>query len=106
MTTTTETAQASRIKPRQTLLVGRVEQVELVNAVRYTTIICPAHDQYSSPEIITIRSKRPIGAKGDEIRQLCSVGGFRGRAFETKDKDTGEIRKVRQVQHTIDAIED
>ena len=103
---TAEATAVRGVKPRQTYLVGRVEQVELVNNVRYTTIICPANDQYSSPEIITIRSKRPLGAKGDEIRQLCHVGGFRGRAFETKDKDTGEIRKVRQVQHTIDAIED
>jgi len=99
-------AQARQIIPLHVFITGRVDKVDIVNGVRYTAVICPAADRYSNPEIIQVRSKRPIGSKGDEIQQWGRVGGFRGRAFDMTDKETGEVRKTRSVILTIDAIEE
>ena len=99
-------AQARQIHPLHVLIVGRVEKVEVTNSTRSTEILCPAFDRYSTPEIVQIRSKRPIGTKGEEIQQWGRIGGFRGRPFDVTDKSTGEVRRARQVILTIDAIEE
>lgn len=99
-------AQARQIHPMHVLIVGRVEKVEVINSTCYTVIFCPAIDRYSNPEIVQIRSKRPIGTMGEEIQLWGRIGGFRGRPFNVTDKLTGEVRRARQVILTIDAIEE
>lgn len=99
-------AQARQIPPLHVLIVGRVEKVEVINSTRYTQILCPRSDPYSNPEIVQIRSKHPIGTKGEEIQKWGRIGGFLGRPFEVTDKSTGEVRRARQVILTIDAVEE
>lgn len=99
-------AQARQVPPLHVFITGRVEKTEVINSIRYTEVLCPAFDRYSNPEIVQIRSKRPIGTKGEEIQQWGRIGGFRGRPFDVTDKSTGEVRRARQVILTIDAIEE
>lgn len=99
-------AQARQIHPLHVLIVGRVEKVEVINSTRYTVTFAHKFDRYSNPEIVQIRSKRPIGTKGEEIQQWGRIGGFRGRPFDVTDKSTGGFRRARQVILTIDAIEE
>ena len=99
-----ETAKAT-IKPMQVAVMGRVESVRSHEGTRFTQILCPAADAYCRPQVVEVRSKQPIGPKGDEVRVLCQLGGYTRKAFEFKDKSTGEITKVVPVDMTLDALE-
>lgn len=98
-------ATKTTIKPMQVLVRGRVETVRIHEATRFTQVLCPAADSYSRPQTVEIRSKQPLGPKGDEISQLCQLGGYTRKPFEFKDKSTGEIVKVVPVDMTLDAVE-
>lgn len=93
------------IKPMQVLIMGRVESVRSHDGTRYTQILCPAADAYSRPQVVEVRSKQPIGPKGDEVRVVCQLGGYSRKPFEFKDKSTGEITKVVPVDMTLDALQ-
>lgn len=98
------TTQAT-IKPMQVYVQGRVESVRQHEGQRYTRILTPAPDAYSRPQTVEIRSKQPLGPKGDEVKVLAQLGGYTRKPFETKDKSTGEIIKVIPVDMTLDAVE-
>lgn len=93
------------IKPMQVMVHGRVEASRNHEGVRYTRIITPAPDAYSRPQTVEVRSKAPFGAKGDEVKVLCQLGGYTRKPFDFKDKATGEIFKVTPVDMTLDAVD-
>lgn len=96
--------QASRAM--HVVVVGRVEGSKSYEGRRYTQVMTPAADAYSRPQLVEIRSKARLGEKGEEISCHCVLGGFQRKAYETKDKQTGEIVKVVPVEHTLDLCEE
>jgi hypothetical protein len=43
----------------------------------YVTIVkLPAPDEYSSAQTVEVSSRKKLGKQGDEIKQLCRLGGF------------------------------
>lgn len=94
------------IKAMGVLVVGRIEGSKTYEGKRYTQILTPAADAYSRPQLVEIRSKGRLGEKGEEISCHCVLGGFQRKAYETKDKQTGEIVKVVPVEHTLDLVEE
>lgn len=96
---------AQTIKPMQVMIRGRVEASRNHEGTRFTRITTPAADAYSRPQVVEIRSRTPLGPKGEEVTVLAQLGGFTRKAFEFKNKDTGEIEKVIPVDMTLDAVE-
>lgn len=93
------------IKPMQVMVLGRVENVRLHDGTRYTRVITPAPDPYSRPQTVEIRSKQPLGPKGEEVKVLAVLGGFTRKPFNATDNATGEISKVTPVDMTLVAVE-
>lgn len=94
------------VKAMVVSIVGRLEGSKSYDGKRYTQVMTPAADAYSRPQLVEIRSKGRLGEKGDEISCQCLLGGFQRKAYETKDKQTGEIVKVIPVEHTLDLCEE
>lgn len=94
------------VKAMVVMVVGRLEGSKSYEGKRYTQVMTPAADAYSRPQLVEIRSKGRLGEKGDEISCHCVLGGFQRKAYETKDKQTGEIVKVVPVEHTLDLCEE
>jgi hypothetical protein len=93
------------VKAMHVIVAGRIEGSKAYEGKRYTQVMTPAADAYSRPQLVEIRSKARLGEKGDEISCQCVLGGFQRKAYETKDKQTGEIVKVVPVEHTLDLVE-
>ncbi len=91
--------------PMQVLVKGRIEAARRHNEARYTRIATPAPDPYSRPQIIEVRSKAPIGQKGDEVAITGKLGGYVGKPFRFTDKETGEIIQGQSVTMTLDLVE-
>jgi hypothetical protein len=93
-------------KAMHVVISGRIEGSKTYEGKRYTQVMTPAADAYSRPQLVEIRSKVRLGEKGEEISCQCILGGFQRKAYETKDKQTGEIVKVIPVEHTLDLVEE
>jgi DNA transposition AAA+ family ATPase len=93
------------LPPMQMLAIGKIEAVRRYEETNYTRIITPAPDMYSKPQFIEIRSKSRIGSKGEEVSVVVRAGGYTRKAYEFKDKSTGEIVKIVPVDHTYDLVE-
>ena len=87
------------------LVKGRIEKSRTREGVRYTLVLTPAADAYSRPQLLEIRSKVKIGDAGEEISRFCTLGGYQRKAYQAKDKNTGEITTVVPVEHTLDLVE-
>jgi hypothetical protein len=85
---------------------GRIEGSKLFDGKRYTQIMTPAADAYSRPQLVEIRSKQKLGDKGDEVTVHATLGGYQRKAYQVKDKDTGEVVTVVPVEHTLDLVEE
>jgi hypothetical protein len=94
------------VKAMHVVVSGRIEGSKTYEGKRYTQVMTPAADAYSRPQLVEIRSKVRLGEKGEEISCQCILGGFQRKAYETKDKQTGEIVKVIPVEHTLDLVEE
>lgn len=92
-------------KAMHVVVAGRIEGSKTYEGKRYTQVMTPAADAYSRPQLVEVRSKARLGDKGEEITCSCVLGGFQRKAYETKDKQTGEIIKVVPVEHTLDLVE-
>lgn len=96
---------AQKIKPMQVLVVGRIESASTNQGKRYTQIVTPAPDSYSHPQVVEIRSRQPLGPRGEEVQVLAQLGGYKRKPFRATDKETGEVRLVTPVDMTLDAVE-
>ncbi|EHP43588.1 hypothetical protein OR16_07771 [Cupriavidus basilensis OR16] len=64
----------------QAIIAGRVEEVTaLENGGFDTAIALPAEDEFSSPGFVHVYSEKRIGQKGEMVRQVVKVSGFRQR---------------------------
>lgn len=84
---------------------GRVDARRRHDKTTYTRVITPAPDPYSRPQIVEIRSKGSLGQVGEEVIQLCTLGGYSRKPFASTDKETGETSMVTPVDLTLDAVE-
>lgn len=105
MSTAEAKPQQAQIVPMRVFVRGRVDGTRLHDKTRYTRILTPAPDPYSRPQIVEVRSKSSIGAKGDDVNIWAILGGFTRKPFKTTDKDTGEILSVTPVDMTLDLAE-
>ncbi|ALF90439.1 MULTISPECIES: hypothetical protein [Ralstonia solanacearum species complex] len=104
-TTTQGAKQPASIKAMQVLVRGRIEQMRAHEGTRYTRIMTPAPDAYSRPQIVEVRGRQKLGERGDEVTVLCSLGGYQRKAYQFKNKDTGEVETVTPVDMTLDVVE-
>lgn len=100
------TKKENAIHAMRVLVVGRIESSRSHEGKRYTQVMTPAADAYSRPQLLEIRSKAKFGDKGEEVSVSCLLGGYQRKAYQAKDKNTGEIVIVVPVEHTLDLIED
>jgi hypothetical protein len=92
--------------PMHVLVKGRIESSKTHDGKRNTKIMTPAADEYSRPQLIEVRSKQRVGETGDLVTLNCLLGGYQRKAYQVKDKETGEVKTVVPVDHTLDLIED
>lgn len=93
------------LKVRQVHIIGKVVRTRRYQDFTYTTIICPAADEYSKPQVVELRSSRKFAEKDDVTSVVAQLGGFEGKAYESRDKETGEISKVIPVTLYLDFVE-
>lgn len=93
------------IIPMQVMVKGRIETSRSHEGKRYTHVMTPAADAYSRPQLLEVRSKAKFGEKGEEVSVSCVLGGYQRKAYQAKDKNTGEIVTVVPVEHTLDLVE-
>lgn len=100
-------AVAATIAPRalEVVVRGKVVASRRHEGKTYTLVVCPAANEYSSPQRLEIRSSQRFGEKDEVVNVKCRIGGYEGAPFKATDKDTGEIRQARRVVHTLDLIE-
>lgn len=94
------------LKPRQVLIMGKVLRVRRYEKFFYTTIICPAEDAYSRPQVVEVRSKARFTDIDEEARAVALLGGFEGKAYAVTDRETGERRQLVPVNLFLDLLED
>lgn len=92
------------LKPRQALIIGRVIRVKRNEGMIYTSVICPAEDQYSQPQVIELRSKDRIGNPEEDIKVVVKISGFQKRQ-QYVDQQTGERREWYKNNVYFDVIE-
>lgn len=92
-------------QPMRVIVLGRIEGSKTYDGNRFTQIMTPAADAYSRPQLIEVRSKSRIADKGEEISITCVLGGYQRKAYQIKDKQTGEVINVVPVEHTLDLVE-
>lgn len=97
--------QVRALSPMQVMVVGRVTKVRRHDGKTYTKLVVPAKDAYSRPSQVEVRSKQRLGEVGEDVRVLAEVGGYGRKPYKVTDRDTGEMRTVEPVEHTLDAIE-
>lgn len=92
-------------RPMAVLIAGKVMRVRRHESFTYTTVICPAKDEYSRPSVIEVRSKARFGEKDEVVRVSCELGGYEGKAYSVVDKDSGERKTLVPVNHFLDLVE-
>lgn len=95
----------TKMTPMQVFVIGRIEDVQRRDKTTYTRVITPAADAYSRPQTVSFRSTQRLGQKGEEIRQLGTLGGYLRKPFRTTDPETGETTMVTPTEMTLDAVE-
>lgn len=68
------------IKPNQILVMGRIDGVrewEAQDSGGYVTKVrLPAASEYDSAAVVEVSSRRKLGKEGEEIKMLCTLGGW------------------------------
>lgn len=98
-------APSLKLKPRHFYITGKISEVRFHDGYNYTSVVCPAEDEYSYPNTIEIRSKKKIDNVGAVIEDIeCFVVGFTER-FSYIDKSTGEAIKGKSSKHFVHFVE-
>lgn len=78
----------SSVKPNQILISGRIDGVrdwEGQDSSGYVSKVrLPAASEYDSAAVVEVSSRRKLGREGEEIKVLCSVGGWIKRGTGAK----------------------
>ena len=84
---------------------GRIERSRRHEDHVLTALMIPARDEFSKPQTIEVRSRRKIGEREEIVTVECMLGGYERKQFEVRDRDTGEVTRIRPVNHTLDVVE-
>lgn len=95
----------ARVQLMQVAIKGKIDATRRHEQTRYTRILTPAPDAYSRPQTVEVRSKGPLGQRGDEITVFATLGGYTRKPFKSTDRESGEITMVTPVDLTLDAVE-
>lgn len=93
------------LKPRQMQIVGKILRTRRYERFTYTTVVCPAADEYSKPQVVEIRSDRKFGDRDDLVTVTAQLGGYEGKPYRHTDKDSGEVTSITPVTHYLDFVE-
>jgi hypothetical protein len=77
-----------QIAKNQVLIVGRVKEVRRTDNATYTSVVLPAPDEYSQPQIVEVASTGMIGRPMEDVQIKCAIGGY-GKKFQRKDGTAG-----------------
>lgn len=94
------------LKAREVHIVGKITRSRRFGDHTYTTVVCPAADEYSRPQIIEVRSSRGFGQRDEVVSFIALLGGYEKKQYEYKDKSTGEISKITPVEMYLDYVGD
>lgn len=97
--------QAGKPVPLQTLVVGKCMRVRRHEQFTYTTIITPAKDEYSRPQVVEVRSKARFADRDEPVSVQAMLGGYEGKAYAVVDRETGERRQLVPVNLFLDLVE-
>lgn len=92
------------LKHLQAMVSGKVEGNRKYNGKHYTLMACPSGDEYVPPSILEVESERKLADNGEMWRGLCSIRGYRN-SYDSKDKETGEVSKVKSARAVLVAVE-
>jgi len=92
-------------RPMVAFVVGKVTRVRKYEKFTYTTVICPAKDEYSKPSVVEIRSKSRFAETEEKVSVDCEIGGYEGKAYAITDRETGERKNLVPVNHFLDLVE-
>jgi hypothetical protein len=92
-------------KAGEVLIKGKIVQGRRFEKRWFTQVVMPAHDEFSSPQQVELRSAHSLGAVGELISVRCRLGGYLGRSYEVTDKESGEVRRIRNVNMTLELID-
>lgn len=93
-------AQAMRIR-----IIGKATRVRRYEKFTYTTVICPAADEYSKPSVCEIRSKARFAEVDEKIDVFSTLGGYEGKSYAVTDRESGERKTMVPVNHFLDLVE-
>lgn len=104
-----ETAVSSKVtpmgqKPLQVFIAGKVTRVRRHEKFFYTTIICPAKDEYSRPSVVEIRSKARFAEIDETTKVTAELGGYEGKSYQVTDRETGERKNLVPVNLFLDLV--
>lgn len=92
------------LKPLQVHIAGKIVRVRRHEKFFYTTVICPAKDEYSRPNIVEIRSKSRFGEVEETTRVNAELGGYEGKSYQVTDRETGERKNLVPVNLFLDLL--
>lgn len=98
-------AKSNDVKPMVVRVVGKVTRVRRYEKNFFTTVICPAKDEYSKPQVVEIRSNARFADTEDKCDVTAEVGGYEGRAYQVTDRETGERKNLIPVNLYLDLVE-
>lgn len=87
------------------VVTGKLVDQRKNEGVFYSTVLMARADEYSQPMPFEVRSTRQLGSRGEVVTVPCRVGGFFRRSYQHSDKQTGEVRTVRPIVVTLDAVD-
>lgn len=93
------------LKTRQTHIIGKVLRIRRYQQFTYTTIVCPAADEYSQPQKVELRSDRKFAERDEVASVVAQLGGYEGKPYKYTDKDTGEVTMLTPVTLYLDFID-
>lgn len=83
---------------------GKVMRVRRHEKFYYTTIICPAKDEYSRPSVVEIRSKSRFADVDEATKCQAELGGYEGKAYQITDRESGERKTLVPVNLFLDLM--
>lgn len=92
------------VKSLNVVVVGKIVRVRRYDKFFYTTVVCPAKDEYSRPPVVEIRSKHSLGDVDDKINVACELVGYEGKAYQFVDRETGERRTMVPVNMYLELL--
>lgn len=95
----------AELKPMTVRVLGKVRRVRRYEKMYFTTVICPAKDEYSKPQIVEIRSNARFADEEDKCDVICEIGGYEGKSYQVSDRDTGERKSLIPVNLYLDLVE-